>query len=134
MARKKSNDPLLDEPLIETDSDQDGNEDEEDTTNQKDSDVVKGSDDLVFSVKARANSPVEERVRIIIERQEGSDGTMDVPVAVNGRVYLIKRGYPVEVPKSVVEVLQHAVVSKLIKNDAGEEVMLDMPRFVWRYL
>ena len=50
--------------------------------------------------------PVEEMVTIKLPRTK--DGPKEVMVRVNGDKYLIKCGVPVEVPASVVEVLEHA--------------------------
>lgn len=43
------------------------------------------------------------KIRLPLSRTEKDD----VPVGVNGKTYLIKRGVDVEVPVSVAEVLQH---------------------------
>lgn len=43
------------------------------------------------------------RIKLPITRDE----TDDVPVGVNGKTYLIKRGVYVNVPESVAEVLEH---------------------------
>ena len=43
------------------------------------------------------------KIRLPLSRTEKDD----VPVGVNGKTYLIKRGVDVEVPESVAEVLQH---------------------------
>lgn len=38
-------------------------------------------------------------------------------VGVNGTIYKIKRGEPVKVPESVLEVLNHAVAERLVQRD-----------------
>lgn len=49
----------------------------------------------------------EERITIIVGESETDK--QPVQVAVNGRNYIMKRGKEVSVPKSVIEVLNHAV-------------------------
>lgn len=53
----------------------------------------------------------EKKVKIIIHEQEGIGGTQDVTVSVNENAYQIKRGHEVEVPESVVHVLENAVIT-----------------------
>lgn len=56
---------------------------------------------------SHASSP--ERHRIYIEEKRHSAEIDPVYVGCNGRGYYIKRGYEVDVPAEVVEVLDHAV-------------------------
>ena len=51
----------------------------------------------------------EQKVKIIIHKTENDSGSLQVPVSVNGKTWLIQRGHTVEVPKSVVEVLNNAI-------------------------
>ena len=53
----------------------------------------------------------QERVEIIVHSD--ANDSSDVKVGVNGRMYLIKRDTPVRVPKSVVNVLENAVETRL---------------------
>lgn len=79
-----------------------------------------------------AAAPVEKRktVRIIIPHQEGPGGKEHVPVGVNGRVYRIMRGTPVDVPAEVVEVLEHAQKIVYERGTSGEPIN---PRLVPEY-
>jgi deoxycytidine triphosphate deaminase len=52
---------------------------------------------------ATENKPKKVKIKLPLTRTEKDD----VYVAVNGKSYLIKRGETVEVPESVVEVLNH---------------------------
>lgn len=48
-------------------------------------------------------------VTVQIHKTEGDTGSDDVPVSVNGKTWLIKRGFDVQVPDFIVEVLKNAV-------------------------
>lgn len=61
-----------------------------------------------------SNSATKERFAITIEEGHENHDAPDVFVGVNGRSYLIQRGMRVEVPKEVLEVLDHAVIDKHI--------------------
>lgn len=67
-------------------------------------------DSAEITVQRRRKSAAPDTVAIIIEENE------DIPptglfVGVNGRGYLIKPGEKVNVPRAVVEVLEHAMMS-----------------------
>lgn len=49
-----------------------------------------------------------EKVRIVIHKSPLPHAVDPVPVSVNGRQWTIKRGEIVEVPRYIVEVLEHA--------------------------
>ena len=66
------------------------------------------------------------RKSITIFMGEGEAGREDVQVGVNGVVFNIKRGKPVEVPVEVIEVLNNAVSTKY---EGGQAV--DVPRFAF---
>lgn len=51
----------------------------------------------------------ERRVRVMVPVSDQNPQDTDIPVIVNGRTTLIRRGEEVEVPASVAEVLQHSV-------------------------
>jgi len=63
---------------------------------------VDPSEDLPQQVQKK------NRLTIMIHKTGEKSGDRDVPVGVNGKVFLIKRGIEVEVPRSVVEVLKNA--------------------------
>lgn len=67
-----------------------------------------------------------KRKTIVIHQGEGAAGREDVPVGVNGVMYLIKRGKPVEVPTEVVGVLETAVTTVYENGEA-----IDTPRFAF---
>lgn len=67
----------------------------------------------------------EPRINIVLS--EDDKDTQPVQVGVNGRMYVIKRGVRVSVPKAVVEVLQHAVKTVYPSGD------LNSPREVLQY-
>lgn len=66
------------------------------------------------------------RKTITVFMGEGDMGREDVQVGVNGVVFNIKRGKPVEVPVEVVEVLSNAVTTKY---EGGQAV--DTPRYAF---
>ena len=66
-------------------------------------------------------------VKIIIPNQEGPGGQLPVPVGVNGRVALIQRGIPVDVPEEYVHVLTNA---ERVIFDSGKNGELINPRKV----
>ena len=55
---------------------------------------------------AEKKQPAEEMIRFKIPTGRSDIDKQDVFVAVNGKSYLIKRGEAMELPKSVVEVLE----------------------------
>lgn len=80
-------------------------------------------------------APKSEKIKIVIEEQEGDENQGSVFVSVNGYAYLIKRGFPVEVVPSVVNVLKDAVITRIYMNpDTGETTYKDVPRFNFRIL
>lgn len=64
-------------------------------------------------------------VKIKIHKSEGSTGSDDVPVSVNGRVFIVKRGVEVDVPDFVVEALSNAVRTDYESVIVGEDVTLE---------
>lgn len=72
--------------------------------------------------KASKPPKTSDRVRIILEEND------DIPptglfVSVNGRPYLIRPGEPVDVPQSVVEVLENASYASPQKDTATNQVI-----------
>lgn len=63
-----------------------------------------------------------EMVTIRIDNQLGAGGKDHVPVGVNGKVYRIKRGMDVAVPKEVVEVLKNANTVAYERGPNGEPI------------
>lgn len=60
-------------------------------------------------------------VKVQLHTHENPNHNWDVPVSVNGERWVLQRGIPQEVPVSVVEVLQHAIVEghQRIVDDEG---------------
>lgn len=74
-----------------------------------------------------------KRVKIIIAEGEGEENQGDVFVSVNGKAWQIKRGFEVEVPQEVIEVLDHAVTTKMTQNlDTQEMYYKNVPRFAYQ--
>jgi len=69
--------------------------------------------------------------RIILGEQDNSDNNQDQLVTdpSDGKQFLIKRGFEVEVPEGVVNNLKESVVTKLSYDREGNEVWKDIPRF-----
>ncbi len=78
--------------------------------------TLEETDGDLTDVKVANISTSASKVRYAISIEEGHDqnDTPDVFVQVNGRSYLIKRGHRAEVPREVLEVLDHAVIDKHI--------------------
>lgn len=77
----------------------------------------------------------EPKVKILIEQQEGVETQERVFVSVNGYAYSIKRGIPVEVPESVVRVLETSIQTKMYQNvESGEITYRDVPRVNFRII
>ena len=63
------------------------------------------------STDADMTAPVkeqEEKVKIVIPKDQINKNDSFVPVAINGYIYQIKRGETVEVPKEVARILKEA--------------------------
>jgi hypothetical protein len=85
--------------------------------------------------KRAAKKPeVEERVRILLEDND------EIPpggqfIQVNGRSFLIQAGYEVEVPRMVLDVLDHAVKSVPITDNMNTVIgYRDRLRFPYRVI
>ena len=89
----------------------------------------------VEETKAVLQANTNDKVRIIISEQEGDENQGDVILGLNGKFYQIKRGFPVEIPKDLLEVLNHAVITKMTQNMATQEITYkDVPRFAYQVL
>jgi hypothetical protein len=76
--------------------------------------------------------PGEPRVKIIIEEQEGHEGSKPVKLGINGHVIVIMRGREVEVPESYVNLLKELKYAVYSKDDDGQDVEREVTRFNWR--
>jgi hypothetical protein len=103
--------------------------------------VLDGDDVLVAPLAKRAAPakaakarPVEPRIRIMLEDND------QIPpggqfVSADGRAFLIQAGYEVNVPYSVLDVLDHAIMSVPVK-DRNDTVIgyRDRLRFPYRVI
>jgi hypothetical protein len=72
----------------------------------------------------------EKKVMLEIHKVEGDSGSTHVPVAVNGKTWLIKRGERVEVPCYIAEVLQNAVKDVFLFDDQTKSIVKkEMPAY-----
>lgn len=71
---------------------------------------------------AEKKQPAEEMIRFKIPTGRSDIDKQDVFVAVNGKSYLIKRGETVELPKSVVEVLENSEAQNAYALEYMEKV------------
>jgi hypothetical protein len=76
-------------------------------------------------------SPAKKMFRIILQEQENSDKNQDQLVTdpSNGKQYLIKRGFEVDVPEGVLNNLKESITERLEYDDNGNEVWRKIPRF-----
>lgn len=75
----------------------------------------------------------EKKVKIIIDQQEGEENQDRVFISVNGYAYSMQRGVELEVPESVVKVLETSIQTKMHQNpETGEITYRDVPRFSFR--
>ena len=82
--------------------------------------------------KALSNADIDaqRKVKLLIHKTDGDTGSIDVPVSVNGKTWLIKRGVEVDVPLFVVEVLKNAVKEIYVQDDVNRGiVMREVPAY-----
>ncbi len=74
--------------------------------------------------------------RIILDEQDNSDKNNDQLVTdpSDGKQYLIKRGFEVDVPEGVVNNLRESIQSRLEYDENGVEVWRNIPRFAMRII
>jgi hypothetical protein len=82
---------------------------------------VEGDDGAVEQIKALPAAVKEKRFRLVIEEEENALNY--VPVGVNGVVYQIMRGVEVEVPQSVLTVLEQAKASRVAQERLPDGTM-----------
>ena len=92
-----------------------------------------GAGDDTSSAK-ESKSKKQKKIRVMINQQDGPDGKFDVPIGVNGKVLLIKRGEEVEIPEEYFFVLRDAKVDQLVRNPGEEEQIITMSRFSYNVL
>ena len=64
----------------------------------------------------------EKRIRITLDESDGIGPTGQF-VQVNGRSYQIKPGEPVDVPREVLEALDHAVMKVPLQDPATKQII-----------
>lgn len=64
----------------------------------------------------------EKRVRITLDESDGIPPTGQF-VQLNGRAYMIKPGEPVDVPRGVVEILDHAVMKVPLQDPTSRRII-----------
>ena len=69
---------------------------------------------------SEADIKSEKMVKITIHKTDSDTGSIDVPVSVNGKTWLIKRGSEVTVPAYVAEVLANAVKDIFVQADMSK--------------
>jgi hypothetical protein len=72
-------------------------------------DLIRSEKKVLDSQPTEADQASQQMMRLMIHKTEGDTGSIDVPVSVNGKTWLIKRGHEVIVPRYVVDVLKNAV-------------------------
>ena len=74
----------------------------------------------------------QRKARIVIPSGRDEHERAPVPVAVNGREFLIERDKEVDVPQAVVNVLNLAQETVPARNDAGDAIVWkDVPRIAY---
>jgi hypothetical protein len=72
-------------------------------------DMIRAEKRVIEARPTEKDKASEQPMMLQIHKTEGDTGSIDVPVSVNGKTWLIKRGFEVKVPAYVVEVLKNAV-------------------------
>jgi hypothetical protein len=65
----------------------------------------------------------DKQVKLMIHKTEGDTGSIDVPISVNGKTWLVKRGMEVIVPAFLVEVLEHAVKDIYVQDEVTKDIV-----------
>jgi hypothetical protein len=65
----------------------------------------------------------DKKVRLMIHKTEGDTGSIDVPVSVNGKTWLIRRGIEVIVPAFLVEVLENAIKDIYVQDEVTKDIV-----------
>ena len=63
-----------------------------------------------------SKASTKARYQIIVEESNNPGDPMEITPSVNGRMYQIRRGIPVDLPPEVLEVLDNAVQTALIQQ------------------
>lgn len=74
-------------------------------------------------------APKAKKVKITIFSGEDKGDKGDVFLSHNYKPVLIQRDQPVTVDECYLEVLKHTVIETTVKNDAGDEIPVRIPRY-----
>jgi len=85
--------------------------------------MIRSEYKAVYAQPTTKDIESERKVMLMIHKTEGDTGSIDVPVSINGKTWLIKRGVEVEVPAYVVEVLQNAVKDVYVQDDVTKSIV-----------
>lgn len=76
----------------------------------------------------------EAKVSLLIHKTEGDTGSTHVPVSVNGKTWLIRRGEDVTVPRFIVEVLKNAIKDIYVQDDVTKQIVKrEVPAYPFSY-
>jgi len=81
--------------------------------------------------KKTTTNPEEKIVTVIFDEQDGVESN-DLFIGVNGKQYQVQRGVEVDVPRSLLNVVNEAVYTKLRYDEHGEPFFKDVPRISYR--
>lgn len=73
----------------------------------------------------------KKKVKVTIHSGEDKGDKGDVVLAHNYRQILIQRDKEVELDEHFLEVLKHSVIETTVKNEAGDETQVRVPRFAF---
>lgn len=85
-------------------------------------------------LNSEAEIRASRKVKVLIHKTEGDTGSIDVPVSVNGKTWLIKRGVEVVIPAYVLEVLQNAIKDIYVQDDVTKSIVKrEVPSYPFSY-
>lgn len=76
----------------------------------------------------------KKRFKVIINQQDSFDGKYDVPLGINGKVNLVKRGVEVVLDEDYLQVLKDSQIDQIVKNDDGEDEIVTIARYSFSIL
>lgn len=84
--------------------------------------------------KSQADIDSEKKVSLLIHKTEGDSGSTHVPVSVNGKTWLIRRGENVSVPRFIVDVLKNAVKDIYVQDEVTKGIVKrEVPAYPFSY-
>lgn len=67
--------------------------------------------------------------KVIIHQEKDENAPTDQPISVNGKEILVMKGVEVELPEIYYLALKDAVETHFSKDDDGNDIKRDIPRF-----